>query len=75
MLLVPDHLRVESLLVEVPDAVVPLVEPLGIDAIEAVHAERDVVERPLDDEVKVVVEQAVDVDPPSEAGRRPGEKP
>jgi hypothetical protein len=75
VLLVADHLRVETLLVEVPDAVVSLVEPLGVDAVEAVHAERDVLERPLDDEVKVVREQAVDVEPPVKAGRCLAQKP
>ena len=75
MLLVADHLCVESLLVEVTDAFVSLVETLGVDAVEAVHAERNVVERPLDDEVKVVREEAVDVKPPAEAGRRSGQEP
>jgi hypothetical protein len=38
MLLVADNPGVEALLVEVPDAVVPLVEPLRVDAVEAVHS-------------------------------------
>jgi hypothetical protein len=75
VLLVTDHLGVESLLVQVADAFVSLVEALRVDAVEAVHAERDVVERPLDDEVKVVRQEAVDVEPPAEAGRRSGQQP
>jgi len=39
VLLVADHLGVEALLVQMSDAVVALVEALGVDAVEAVHAE------------------------------------
>jgi hypothetical protein len=39
MLLIPDHLRVEAFLAQVPNAVVPLVEPLRVHTVEAVHAE------------------------------------
>jgi hypothetical protein len=74
VLLVANDLRVESLLVEVPDAVVSLVEPLRVDAAEAVHAKRDVLERRFDDQVKVVVEEAIGVEPPPEAGRCAGEE-
>jgi len=59
VLLVPYDLGVEPFLIQVPDAVVPLVEALGVDAVESVHAERDVGERSLDDQVEVVVHQAV----------------
>ncbi len=67
MLVVADHLRVEALLVQVADAVVPFVEPLRMDAVEAVHSQRDVFERRRDDEMKVVVHQAVRVDGPAES--------
>jgi hypothetical protein len=67
---VPDHLRVEALLEQVADAIVPFVEPLRVDAVEAVHATRDVLQRGFDDEVKVVVEQAVGLNAPTEARGR-----
>jgi hypothetical protein len=70
VLVVANDLGVEALLVEMPDAVVSLVEALRVDAVEAVHSQRDVFERRLDDQVEVVVEQAVDVDDPAEARRR-----
>jgi hypothetical protein len=74
VLLVPDHLRVEALLVQVADPVVPLVEPLRIDPVEAVHPRGDVVESGLHDEVEVVVEQAVRMDAPAETACRAGEE-
>jgi hypothetical protein len=75
MFLVAYHLCVEALLIQVSHAVVPLVEALRVDAVEAVHAERDVFERRLDDQVKVVVEQAVGVEPPAKARCGFGQEP
>jgi len=69
VLVVANDLGVEALLEEVPDAVVTLVEALCVDAVEAVHSQRDVLERRLDDEVEVVVHQAVHVHGPTEARR------
>jgi hypothetical protein len=37
MLVVADHLCVKALLEEMADALVPLVESLRVDAVEAVH--------------------------------------
>jgi hypothetical protein len=67
VLVVSDELRVKALLVEVPDTDVPLVEPLRVDAVEAVHPAREVFENRADDQVEVVVEQAIHVNRPAEA--------
>jgi len=74
VLLVADDLRVEALLIQMPHAVVALVEALRVDAVEAVHPEGDVLERRYDDQVKVVVEEAIGVDRPAKAGCRLGEE-
>jgi hypothetical protein len=69
VLVVADEPSVKALLVEVPDADMALVEPLRVDAVEAVHPAREVLENRADDEVEMVVEQAVRVDRPAEAPR------
>jgi hypothetical protein len=74
MLVVADHLCVEALLEEMADTLVSLVEPLRVDAVEAVHTGGDVVELGLDDQVEVIVEQAVGEDCPAEARGRVGEE-
>jgi hypothetical protein len=56
VLVVADHLRVEALLEEMTDALVPFIESLRVDAVEAVHTARDVFELGLDDQVEVIVE-------------------
>jgi hypothetical protein len=67
VLVVADQLRVEALLEEVADADVTLVEPLRVHPVESVHPAGDILEEGADDEVEVVVEQAVDEDGPAEA--------
>jgi hypothetical protein len=74
MLLVADHLRVKALLEKMADAVVSLVEPLRVDPVQAMHAARDVFELGLDDQMKVVVEQAKGVNGPAETRSRVGEE-
>jgi hypothetical protein len=48
-----------------PDAVVATVEAHRVDAVEPLHAIREVGLRPLDEQVEVVVEQTPGVDPPA----------
>src|SRR5712691_1275944 len=74
MLVVADHLCVEALLKEMADPLVSFVEPLRVDAVEAVHTAGDVVELCLDDQVEVIVEQAVGKDCPAGAYGRVGEE-
>jgi hypothetical protein len=74
VLVVADHRRVEALLEEMADALVPFIESLRVDAVEAVHTARDVLELGLDDQVEVIVEQAVGDDGPAEACGRVGEE-
>jgi hypothetical protein len=74
VLVVADDLRMKALLVEVPDADVALVEPLCVDAVEAMHPPREILENRADDEVEVVVEQGVRVDRPAEASRSSAEE-
>ena len=66
MLVVADGAGAEPLLEEVSDPPVPAVEPLRVHAVEAVHAVRELLEVALDDEMEVVVEQAVGVEQPPE---------
>jgi hypothetical protein len=64
----------EALLEEMADASVPLVESLRVDAVEAVHTARHVFELGLDDQVEVIVEQAVGDDGPAGACGRVDEE-
>ncbi len=64
----------EALLEEVADAVVAFVEALRVHAVEAMHPERQVVERRLDDEVEVVRHQTVRVHLPAKARGAPAEQ-
>jgi len=57
----------EPPLEEVADPLVPSVEPLRIVAVEALHSGREVAPRRAEDEVVVVVHQAVGVAEPAEA--------
>jgi hypothetical protein len=64
-----DHLRPEPSLEDVARLVVPVVERHRVDAVEVVHALRDVRVRRLHDQVVVGRHQAVGVDrPPAPAG-------
>jgi hypothetical protein len=74
VLLVADDLCMKALLVQMADAVVPLVEALRVDPVEAVHPRGNVVERCPHDEMEVVVEQAVGVHAPATAKRGAGEE-
>jgi hypothetical protein len=59
-----DDPRVESPLEEVPDADVPPVEALCVEAVQPLHADRQLGLRRLDEQVKVVVEERPRVQPP-----------
>ncbi len=61
-----DEPSAEALLVEVPFAPVPSVEPLRVQAQETVHAGRDLLSRRLDQEVIVRAHQAPGVHSPVE---------
>jgi hypothetical protein len=54
----------------VPDAVVPPVEALRVHEVEPMHPARQVLACGFDDEVEVVVEDAVSVQQPAEAPLR-----
>ena len=56
MVLALDHARLEPALEEMPDAVVATVEAHRIDAVEPLHATREVGLGRLDEQVEVVVE-------------------
>jgi hypothetical protein len=62
VLVVLDQEGVEARLKQVPGPAVPVVERLGVDAVEAVHDARNRLHRALDDDVEVVRHQAVHVD-------------
>ena len=62
-----DHSGPEPPAEDVVLAAVPLVESAGVLAVEITHPVREVGERGLDDEVVVVAEQAVGVQPPAVA--------
>jgi hypothetical protein len=51
----------------VADAVVPPIEPLCVHEVKPMHPARQVLARRFDDEVEVVVEDAVGVQQPAEA--------
>jgi hypothetical protein len=57
VLLVLDRDAGEAVAEQVPPAAVTPVEPLRIDAVQALHAGGEVVARRLDDEVVVVAHQ------------------
>jgi hypothetical protein len=65
--LVCDHTRLEAALEEVSAAVVAPVEADRVEAVEALHAGRELRLGRLDQDVEVVVEQVPDVNFPPEA--------
>jgi hypothetical protein len=56
-----DHLGVEAVLKEVPHALVELVEPLRVDAVDPMERTRDRLHRALYDRMHVVGHEAVGV--------------
>lgn len=69
-----DKRAVEAVLEDVADEVVSSIEPLRVPEVEVVHPERDVRLRGLDDEVIVVVHQAVRVAVPPPSPDHPFEE-
>jgi hypothetical protein len=66
--LVRDHAGLEAALEEMPGAVVPAVEADRVQAVQPLHAARELGLRRLDQQVEVVVEQDPDVNRPAEPG-------
>ena len=66
MRLALDHAGLEPALEEVARAVVAAVEAHRVEAVQALHAARELGLRRLDQQVEVVVEQDPDVHPPAE---------
>ena len=64
--LVRDHARLEPALEEMAAAVVAAVEAHRVEAVQPLHAPRELGLRRLDQQVEVVVEQVPDVDLPAE---------
>ena len=64
MRLVPDDPGGEARLEHVPAAAVALIEQLGVAAVEALHAGRELGRRRFDDQVVVRAHEAVGVDVP-----------
>jgi len=69
VLVVAEDAGVEAALEEMADAPVSLVELLGVQAVQALAAGGQALERRLDDRVVVVVHQAVGVADPVEPAR------
>ena len=65
VLLALDHARFEPALEQVPGAVVTPVETHRVDAVQTLHAGRELRLRRLDEQMEVVVEQAPDVHLPA----------
>ena len=74
MLVALEHARVEAALEEVAGAGVAAVEPHRVDAVEALHAARELGLRRLDEQVEVVVEEVPRVQLPAEPLRDVGEE-
>jgi hypothetical protein len=64
--LVGRHARLEAALEEMPAPVVAAVEAHRVEAVQPLHAPRELGLRRLDQDVEVVVEQVPDVDRPAE---------
>ncbi len=73
--LILDRARLEAPLKEMADAAVPVVEVHRVQAVQVLHALRQLRLAALEHEVEVIAHQAVDVAAPAEADDRSVDEP